>query len=112
MPLRDHFRPPLDSTRHWEALYAGWPVMIVAWLHEKLPGRYFAEPWVRWGKSEEIDVTTFRDEDSSGTSPRCATPRPTLAVETDSPAQDLYEVRVYDEKRHARLVAAVEIVSP
>jgi hypothetical protein len=28
------------------------------------------------------------------------------------PAQDVYEVRVYDEKRHCRLVAAVEIVSP
>jgi hypothetical protein len=30
---------------------------------------------------------------------------------TDLLAQDEYEVRVYDEKRHCRLVAAVEIVS-
>ena len=28
------------------------------------------------------------------------------------PAQDVYEVRVYDEKRRCRLVAAVEVVSP
>src|SRR5262249_21393461 len=41
-----------------------------------------------------------------------APPRPTLTVATDLPAQDVYEVRVYDEKRHCRLVAAVEIVSP
>src|SRR5206468_11229196 len=41
-----------------------------------------------------------------------APPRPTLAVATDLPAQDVYEVLVYDEKRHCRLVAAVEIVSP
>ncbi|MFL5341193.1 MAG: hypothetical protein ACJ8F7_13685 [Gemmataceae bacterium] len=31
---------------------------------------------------------------------------------TDLPAQDDYEVRVYDEKRRCRLVAAVEIVTP
>ncbi|HQU44024.1 MAG TPA: hypothetical protein PK867_14490 [Pirellulales bacterium] len=31
---------------------------------------------------------------------------------TDLPAADVYEVLVYDRRRHARLVAAVEIVSP
>src|SRR5205823_10487425 len=41
-----------------------------------------------------------------------APPRPTLTVVTDLPIQDAYEVLVYDEKRHCRLVAAVEIVSP
>jgi hypothetical protein len=75
MPLRDHFRPPLDDLRHWQGLYAGWPVMIVASLSRKLPRHYFAEP-------------------------------------RTLPAQDVYEVQVYDEKRHCRLVAAVEIVSP
>ena len=39
-------------------------------------------------------------------------PRPTLSVVTDLPDQDVYEVRVFEEKRHCRLVAAVEIVSP
>src|SRR4029450_4914329 len=38
--------------------------------------------------------------------------RPTLAVATDLPEQDEYEVRVYDTKRGRRLVAAIEIVSP
>ena len=41
-----------------------------------------------------------------------APPRPTFDVVTDLPDQDEYEVRVYDTKRHRRLVAAVEIVSP
>jgi hypothetical protein len=35
-----------------------------------------------------------------------------LDVATDLPAQDEYEVRVYDTWRHRRLVAAIEIVSP
>ena len=44
MPLRDHFRPPLDEMRHWEGLHGGWPMMIVASLRRTLPRRYFAEP--------------------------------------------------------------------
>jgi hypothetical protein len=124
MPLRDHFRPPLDELRHWEGLHGGWPMMIVAGLRGKLPRRYFAEPRVHSGSSAEIDVATFEDErvtaaaagDGSGNGGVAtavwAPPRPTLAVVTDLPAQDVYEVWVYDEKRRCRLVAAVEIVSP
>jgi hypothetical protein len=124
MPLRDHFRPPLDNLRHWEGLHGGWPMMIVANLRGKLPRRYFAEPWVHSGSSAEIDVATFEgegervlatgaDNSNGGVATAVwAPPRPTLSVVTDLPAQDVYEVRVYDEKRHCRLVAAVEIVSP
>src|SRR5947209_6939437 len=88
VPLRDHFRPPLDDLRHWEGFHATWPVMIVALLRRKLPRRYFAEPRVHSGSTAEI------------------------AAVTDLPAQDIYEVLVYDEQCHCRLVAAVEIVSP
>ena len=125
MPLRDHFRPPLDDMRHWEGLHGGWPVMIVASLRRKLPQRYFAEPRVHSGASAEIDVATFEHEgegllaagngNASGggiATAVWAPPRPTLTVATDLPAQDVYEVRVYDEKRHCQLVAAVELVSP
>src|SRR5438067_3554733 len=124
MPLRDHFRPPLDDMRHWEGLHGGWPMMIVASLRRKLPRRYFAEPRVHSGASAEIDVATFENEgdgvlpagDANGNGGVAtavwAPARPTLAVATDLPAQDVYEVRVYDEKRHFRLVAAVELVSP
>lgn len=124
MPLRDHFRSPLDDQRHWEGFHATWPVMIVALLRRKLPRRYFAEPRVHSGSSAEIDVATFENEGegvptagegngNGGVATAVwAPPRPTLTVTTDLPAQDVYEVQVYDEKRHFRLVAAVEIVSP
>jgi hypothetical protein len=102
MPLRDHFRPPLDNMRHWEGFHATWPVIIVSSLRSKLPRRYFAEPGIHSGARVESDVVTVT----------WAPPRPTLSVITDLPAQDEYEVRIYDEKRHSRLVAAVEIVSP
>lgn len=107
MPLRDHFRPPLDNMRHWESLNGGWPMMMIASLRRKLPRRFFAEPWVHSGSSADIEVATFEDEGED-----FAPPRPTLVVVTDLPAQDVYEVRVHDEKRHRQLVAAVEIVSP
>lgn len=124
MPLRDHFRPPLDNKRHWEGFHGGWPMMIIASLRRKLPRRYFAEPSVHSGSSAEIDVATFHDEDEELTATGTgngnggvataiwAPPRPTLTVATDLPAQDTYEVRVFDEKRQSRLVAVVEIVSP
>src|SRR5947209_6777549 len=46
MPLRDHFRSPLDDLRHWEGLHATWPVMIVSMLRHKLLSGYFAVPRV------------------------------------------------------------------
>jgi hypothetical protein len=124
MPLRDHFRPPLDEQRHWEGFHATWPVMMVAQLRRKLPHRYFAEPRTHSGASVEIDVATFETEKQSGlvvsekhedggvATAVWAPPRPTFTVVTDLPAQDDYEVLVYDERRRCRLVAAVEIVSP
>jgi hypothetical protein len=125
MPLRDHFRSPLDDTRHWEGFHATWPVMMVALLRRKLPRRYYAEPRIHSESSAEIDVASFEEEgedvlatgngnaNGGGVATAVwAPPRPTLTVATDLPALDVYEVLVYDEKRHSRLVAAVEIVSP
>ncbi len=125
MALRDHFRPPLDDLRHWEGFHATWPVMIVALLRRQLPPRYFAEPRVHTGASAEIGVATFEDEgddlvaggaannNGGGVATAIwAPPQPALVAVTDLPSQDVYEVLVYDEKRHCRLVAAVEIVSP
>ena len=122
MPLRDHFRPPLDEQRHWEGMHGMWPAMIVVSLRGKLPPGYFAEPTIHSGRSAEIDVVTFEQEDAASPWQRegnggvatavWAPPRPTLVVAADLPAQDVYEVQVYDARRRARLVAAVEIVSP
>jgi hypothetical protein len=107
MPLRDHFRPPLERRRHWEGFLGAWPAMIVAHLSAKLPLRYSAGPHVHLGASAEIDNGWF-DEDTAV----WASPRPTLTLFTDFPAGAVYEVRVFDEERGGRLVAAVEIVSP
>ncbi|MBI2805463.1 MAG: hypothetical protein HYX68_10845 [Planctomycetes bacterium] len=82
MPLRDHFRPPLPNARSWDEVHGQWPAMMVLALNRKLPGRYIASPQVHLGSVAEIT------------------------------AIDEYEVRVYDEKHHRRLVAAIEIVSP
>jgi Protein of unknown function (DUF4058) len=124
MPLRDHFRPPLADLGPWEGLHAAWTTMIVIGLNRKLPQRYVAQPQVHLGSSLEIDVATFDKDDadfpSAGGSDNgggvatavWAPPRPTLAVATDLPDMDEYEVRVYDTKYRRRLVAAVEIVSP
>jgi hypothetical protein len=124
MPLRDHFHSPLDDETAWEGFHGQWPAMIVLALGRLLPRRYVAAPRVHSGTSAEIDVATYEkdapdspslavDNGNGGVATAVWAPaRPTLAVATDLPAPDEYEVRVYDRQRGRRLVAAVEIVSP
>jgi hypothetical protein len=123
MPLRDHFRAPLDDKRSWDELHGQWPAMMVQRLFGILPEGYVAAPGVHLGAAFEIDVSAYeQDESSRATSAAGSTggvatavwapPAPTLTLETDLPEQDEYEVRVYDARRGRRLVAAIEIVSP
>ncbi len=124
MPLRDHFRPPLADRRSWEGFYGGWPAMIVIGLNRVMTHCYVAEPRAHLGSSVESDVATHEETDADAPSAGAkenlggiatavwAPPRPTLAVATDLPALDEYEVRVFDTQSGRRLVAAVEIVSP
>jgi hypothetical protein len=56
MPLRDHFRPPLDDVTSWEGFHGGWPAMMVVALSRLLPRRYVACPRIHAGSSAEIDV--------------------------------------------------------
>jgi hypothetical protein len=124
MPLRDHFRPPLDKKRSWDGLHGQWPAMIVLELAKHLPRRYAAAPNIHLGSSIEIDVATFEEDISEtsaivdqnqGEDPGMATwaaPEPTSILAIDFPDLDEYEVRVFDSYRDSRLVAAVEIVSP
>src|SRR5688572_14937213 len=107
MPLRDHFRSPLDDIASWEGFHGGWPMEIVRSLATKLPPEYSAEPRVHHGASIEIDVATFEKDrpnlpwspdNGGGTTTAVWTPpRPTRTLETDLPDTDEYEVRVYDE---------------
>jgi hypothetical protein len=122
MPLRDHFRPPVEKRHSWDELHAMWPAEIVRQLFPILPEGYVAAPGVHLGTFFEIDVSVHdadraeghREKASSanGGVATLAPPRPTLTLETDLPDQDEYEVRVYDTRHERRLVAAIELVSP
>lgn len=125
MPLRDHFRSPVDDVTSWEGFHTGWPMMIIRELVRKLPPRYIAAPGVHAGSHLEIDVATFEKDDSDDFSQDAgnvdgggvatavwAPPQPTLTLATDLPDADEFTVRIYDSKRGRRLVAAIEIVSP
>ena len=120
MPLRDHFHPPVSKVASWEAVHGGWPMLIVLSLAPRLPPRFVAHPRVHLGSFAEIDVSAYEKDfapamhagNSNGGMAVWAPSRPTLDVVTDLPAQDEYEVRVYDTERDQRLVAAIELVSP
>src|SRR4051794_15632927 len=123
MPLRDHFRPPLDNVASWEEFHGGWPMVIVQHLRRKLPAGYVAAPRVHAGSQVVIDVAAYEKEThpptfdpgdgDGGTATTVWAPAaPTVTVETELPNYDEYEVRVYDTRRNRRLVAAIEIVSP
>src|ERR1700757_2331069 len=122
MPLRDHFRPPLDDDHSWDELHGMWPAMIVRKLVEVLPEPYFAAPGVHLGTLYEVDIGTYRkihtaENDSYERKGGVAVatyspPKPTITLEPRLPDQDVYEVRIYDSRRNRLLVAAIEIVSP
>ncbi len=123
MPLRDHFRPPMTTIASWEELHGGWPMVIVQQLRKQLPPGYVAGPRVHAGARVEIDVSTyekdepapnFSDPDRNGgvATAVWAPAAPSMAVETELPDDDEYEVRIYDAERGRTLVAAIEIVSP
>jgi hypothetical protein len=105
-----------------EALYGGWPMVIVQQLRKVLPQGYVAGPRVHLGAQIEIDVNVkerdgfaqvkFSDADSGGVATATWVAPPSLHIETDLTNFDEYEVRVYDAERGRQLVAAIEIVSP
>lgn len=120
MPLRDHFRSPVNDKHSWDSLHAMWPAMIVQQLFGILPPGYVSAPGVHFGKDVEIDIAAFEQDEStepvtsSGDSgvATVAPPAPTLTLEADLADQDEFEVQVYDVERGRQLVAAIEIVSP
>jgi hypothetical protein len=117
MPLRDHFRSPVNDRHSWDELHGGWPMVIVQHLYGLLPAGYTAAPKVHLGRAFEIDVTAYERDDGPAGGPGGLTatwvaPSPTLTLETDVAEQDEYEVRIYDAERGRTLVAAIELVSP
>lgn len=120
MPLRDHFRSPVNDTHSWDEVHGGWPMEIVRTLKPLLPDGFRAAPSVHLGSPFEVDVSTYdldtRDPDAvpdrGGGTTTQATLAPTFTVEAELADQDEYEVRIYDTERGRQLVAAIEIVSP
>ncbi len=121
MPLRDHYRSPVNDTHSWDEVHGQWPGEIVRHLSTILPAGFRAAPKVHLGSPFEVDVSTY-DLDSRDPGPNAASGdggtatltalSPTLTVEADLSEQDEYEVRIYDVERGRQLVAAIEIVSP
>ncbi len=119
MPLRDHFRSPVNDTHSWDEIHGQWPGEIVRDLTTILPAGFRAAPRVHLGSPFEVDVSTYdldsRNPDIATTDGGIATLAalaPTLTVEADLTDQDEYEVRIYDINRGRQLVAAIEIISP
>lgn len=121
MPLRDHFRSPVNDTHSWDECHGGWPMEIVRSLTAILPAGFRAGPKVHLGSPFEVDVGSYdldtRDPDAapdsgSGGTATLTALAPTLTVETELTDQDEYEVRIYDTERGRTLVAAIELVSP
>lgn len=126
MPLRDHFRPPLDELTSWDMFHGQWPAMIVLALSDRLPPGFAAGPNVHLGSGVEVEVAAYEGErpiysgnglrtegDGAGIATAVWTPpEPTSVMASDLLDPEEYEVRVYDNRRGRRLVAAVEIVSP
>lgn len=124
MPLLDHFHAPLTPARHWESFHVNWAGAMADALNERLlPPGYFAEEQTHRGARVEIDVATYESEaEGSGSVTPCnggtATlpartwrpPAPALVVPTAFP--DNFEVLVFESEGGARLVGAIELVSP
>ena len=58
MPLRDHFRSPVNDTHSWDELHGGWPSSIVRDLFQILPPGYRSAPRIHLGTPFEADDDT------------------------------------------------------
>jgi hypothetical protein len=121
MPLRDHFRSPVNDTHSWDEIHGQWPGEILRDLFTILPAGFRAAPKVYRGSSFEVDVSTYVSEERAtravpdsgdGNTATLTALSPTFTAKADLADQDEYEVRIYDTERNRRLVAAIEIVSP
>jgi hypothetical protein len=119
MPLRDHFRSPVNDKHRWDAVHGQWPAEIVRTLFDILPAGFVAEPKVHHGSPFEVDVSMIEDDDrpatageGDGGTATLTAASPPVTVAADLTELDEYEIRVYDGERERTLVAAIEIVSP
>jgi len=116
MPLLDHFRAPLHPKHHWDSFHTSWAGSITDALNDDLlPEWYFAAQTTTGGSPIEIDVATFSKDRSEPSTTAVATrvyapSAATMVVPAAFP--DAFEVKVYYEEGGAKLVAAIELISP
>jgi hypothetical protein len=116
MPLLDHFTEPIDPRADWRSFHHRWANSIANALDQTLPERFFARVEVNVGLEVGADVTEeelhdgVRGNGSTATAVQTYAPPARMVIPAIYPAEAAVHIR--DAQRGARLVAAVEIVSP
>ncbi len=97
-------------------------MVIIQRIRNQLPPGFVAAPRVHLGPYFEIDIAAFESDERPsdfGSGPAVGPrrqpwhrPRPTWAIETDAPQEDVYEVEIYNTEEKRLLVAVIEMVSP
>jgi hypothetical protein len=127
MPLRDHFRPPVEDLLEWDSLHSGWASNVTEALNtEWLPPEFVAKEHRHGEGRLEIDVATYQRAHgpapgvpggpNGAGSPAVTVPRlyaPPEATQTmPGVFPDDFEVRVFSTDLGTHLVAAIEFISP
>lgn len=115
MALRDHFRPPLSTRRHWHSFHNAWSTYIADDLNQSLPEGYFAEPNAQFGI--EIDVAAFSERLTVNPVHQTfemlewkpSSPTATLPFQLTT---DAIEVQIFSTAAGPTLVGAIELISP
>jgi hypothetical protein len=118
MPLRDHFRPPVDELLPWDTLHAGWVSALAVHLNTRwlVDDEFVALEESRPGDETVVDIATYQQPFGSsdgGVATRMLTYSPAPArtsVETVLP--DHHEIRILRQRGGRHLVAAIELISP
>jgi hypothetical protein len=125
MPLLDLFHNQDDPLMIWSSFHAAWVPMMTQWLNQHLPRRYRARSNVIFGGGIGTDVAEYDRGEPDPTATNGATngggnggvavatwapPRTTATIDIAFP--DDLEVRVFDTRNGANLVAVIELVSP